>query len=102
MTTIQSDTLHSAFDVYTEHVASTKSGPAAHHRCSLVQRLKACHDDIFLAQFDHAACAAMIDFWCQRPPSGDTGTPIARRTAREYLSELSRFFRWLSLSGQFA
>lgn len=96
-----SATLHDAFDAYKERLTSTDNDANAHRRRSLVERLMDSHADISLVSLDLAACTAMIDFWRQRPPSSSTEKPIARRTAQNFLSELLRFFRWLSLSQEF-
>lgn len=59
------------------------------------------HADMPLTRLDEDAVEEMFRFWRQRPFKKGTTKPITKKSAENYISELSRFLRWLHKSKQF-
>ena len=66
-----------------------------------VETLMERHADMLLSRLDEEAIEELIRFWRQRPLRKGSKSPITKKSAENYISELKRFLKWLHKSKQF-
>lgn len=100
--------LHEAMDAYiakikkdyhNEHTGRITANGAM--KIKQVQLLKTRHSDQPLAKVGLDEIESMLIYWRKRPLRKGTTRPIARKSAKHAIGELSRFFRWLHRTPKF-
>jgi hypothetical protein len=66
-----------------------------------VETLMERHADMPLSRLDEETVEELIRFWRQRPLRKGSKSPITKKSAENYISELKRFLKWLHKSKQF-
>ena len=67
----------------------------------IIRAVRERSSDLPLAQLDFGRCQALVDSWRRRPENTKTGDPLSKKTCRNTLGEVKRFFGWLHLTGRF-
>lgn len=102
-------TFHEALTAYEEKrrkdfTSAEGFDGSGHHPIGLICKMRERMEDFALAELDLTRCQRQFDFWRDRPENLKSAKrlPLNKKTCKNYLGELGRFFEWLHLSNQFA
>jgi len=59
------------------------------------------HEDVSLAAVDYGAIESMLRYWRLRPNRKGTDRQISPHSAKHFIGECKRFFRWLNTANEF-
>jgi integrase len=103
-----STTLHQAFDAYQEYIIRecylSEEGHVSawgNAQVGQINTLKRHHEDRLLTTLSGSVVDEMIGHWRRRPCKTGSNQPVTAKTARNYMSTLIRFFKWLHKSSKF-
>jgi len=76
---------------------------SGHHMLGMIRSFRERQPDMMLSQLDYSRCQSLIDFWRERPSDlrKKSVVPLTKKTCRNYIGELIRFFKWLHLTTDF-
>ena len=105
---LYSATLHQALNAYEQYVQRECRLPTEGHvsawgqtQFQQISTLKRHHEDRLLTTLNGSVVDEMIGHWRRRPRKHGSDKPITAKTAKNYLSALIRFFKWLHNSSEF-
>ncbi|WP_339735029.1 hypothetical protein [uncultured Gimesia sp.] len=100
-------TFYEAIDAYIadinkngEKLSDGMLKPSQRKRVQYSEKLKE-HSDCSLSQLNYDKCNEFFSYWRNRP-LGKRGTQLTKSSAKHQIDELTRLFKWLDSSSQFA
>jgi hypothetical protein len=75
---------------------------SGHHMLGLIENFENRQPNVPLAMLDFSRCQAIYDFWRNRPVNLRTNQPLSLKHCSSHIGELTRFFKWLHTTSQFA